>query len=305
MKLIHSSASGIVAVLLWATTVPVFKSIIENCDARAGVGVAFLGGGVLGLICMGKTLPSIFLHSKKHWCVQAFFFVVYEILLTVAIELTVNNQQAVEISILNYLFSVWILIFAVMMLRKTWDWRLPLGSILAIIGIGCATAADTQGGLMFAGLINNPIPYILALAASIFWALYSVRSGKHNNPLAAPLAAPLMCITGLVFILWSWATGNFVLNDVITWEILAMVIVTGVAYVLWEISLVHGNVIIVAAASYFTPILAVLFSWFYLDDVVLRWTLILGAALVIAGAFLCNAGVGTRKSDISHASHGE
>lgn len=62
-------------------------------------------------------------------------------------------------------------------------------------------------------------------------------------------------------------------------------IVTYVAYGLWDRAMRTGNVVLVAAASYLTPLLSTLLSCLYLA-VVPAASLWVGCRLLVAGSFL-------------------
>jgi drug/metabolite transporter (DMT)-like permease len=68
------------------------------------------------------------------------------------------------------------------------------------------------------------------------------------------------------------------------------VFVTFLAYVFWDHAMRRGNMILVAALSYFTPLLSTLFSAAYLG-VVPGPAIWLACALVIGGALVCRAAV--------------
>jgi drug/metabolite transporter (DMT)-like permease len=73
-------------------------------------------------------------------------------------------------------------------------------------------------------------------------------------------------------------------------EFVYIAVGSNLAYVLWELAVRRGDIILVASFSYFTPLFSTLISTFYLgiSPGVRLW---LGCGLVIAGAVLCRFAV--------------
>ena len=65
---------------------------------------------------------------------------------------------------------------------------------------------------------------------------------------------------------------------------------TVLAYVFWDYSMRRGNIVLVAAFSYFTPLLSTIVSWRYLATTP-GVTLWIACVLVIAGAVICKYSV--------------
>jgi len=66
--------------------------------------------------------------------------------------------------------------------------------------------------------------------------------------------------------------------------------VTGAAYIFWDHAMRRGDMVLVAALSYLTPLLSTLFSAVYLG-VVPAPAIWVACALVIAGAVTCRLAV--------------
>jgi drug/metabolite transporter (DMT)-like permease len=58
-----------------------------------------------------------------------------------------------------------------------------------------------------------------------------------------------------------------------------------VAYILWDMAMRKGDMVFVAACSYFTPFFSTLFSCFYLK-IIATTVLWIGCGLIIAGSLL-------------------
>ncbi|MBP6562091.1 MAG: EamA family transporter, partial [Neisseriaceae bacterium] len=60
----------------------------------------------------------------------------------------------------------------------------------------------------------------------------------------------------------------------------------GSAYGLWNVGILHGNMTLLATASYFTPVLSTLFAALVLRQP-LSWGFWQGVCMVTLGALLC------------------
>jgi drug/metabolite transporter (DMT)-like permease len=101
-------------------------------------------------------------------------------------------------------------------------------------------------------------------------------------------------VTGLVFLLLFWVNAE---SWSWTWraglEVTFMGLATALAYILWDLAMRKGDIVLVAACSYFTPLLSTLLSCLYLQ-VTAGGNLWLGCLLIIAGSLLSWVAVSDR-----------
>ena len=158
----------------------------------------------------------------------------------------------------------------------------PAGIVMILSGDKGFSLAEFAG--RFA---QNPISYIFALTAAVTWAGYSSMTrawGGTNNP------------TTIIFLIDTAIFGVFWLLGIGSAPVAAsahglMSVVfggfaVGMAYVAWTLGMSRGSITILAAASYFTPVLSCLFATFWIDAQLDSgfWS---GVALVVAGSLLC------------------
>jgi drug/metabolite transporter (DMT)-like permease len=114
-------------------------------------------------------------------------------------------------------------------------------------------------------LQGNPAAYALALAAAIAWALYSNLARRWSAPESGGAVELFLPATGLVLLAL-----RFVVSEPTDWtfrsvgEASALAAMTGLAYVLWDVAMRKGNLLLVVACSYFTPLLSSVVSCVYL-----------------------------------------
>ena len=200
-----------------------------------------------------------------------------------------GGAQTMEVGMVNYLWPSLTILFAVLFNKVRTRWWLYPGLVVAFSGIVMILSGDKGFSLAeFAGrFAQNPISYIFALTAAVTWAGYSSMTrawGGTNNP------------TTIIFLIDTAIFGVFWLLGIGSAPVAAsahglMSVVfggfaVGMAYVAWTLGMSRGSITILAAASYFTPVLSCLFATFWIDAQLDSgfWS---GVALVVAGSLLC------------------
>jgi drug/metabolite transporter (DMT)-like permease len=205
-----------------------------------------------------------------------------------AIGWAANRQQVLEIGLLNYLWPALTLVFSLAILRKKATWVLVPGTLLALAGIFLVL---TQGARVswasFAGnLAGNPIAYALALSAAVSWALYSNLTRRWAGQQEEGAVALFLPVTALAFIVMAC-----VFDEPREWsprcavEIAFLGFATYLGYILWDNAMRRGNVVMVAAGSYLTPLCSTIVCCLYLS-VTPGPQLWMGCAVLILGSFL-------------------
>jgi drug/metabolite transporter (DMT)-like permease len=284
---------GILAILFWGTTIAFSRSLTEQLGPLTAASWIYMLSGVWGCIYLinkpggiKKTfqLPILYLIG----CGALFIF--YMVCLYLAVGLAFSREQVIELSIVNYLWPGFTLIFSLPILHKKGKIMLIPGIVIAFAGFYLATM---QSGMfsweVFKGNFQvSYLPYLLAFLAAITWGLYSNlvrRWAGHSEGGAVPL---FLLVTGLVL-----TTIRFLFPEESYWtprvivELLYMsVFPTFLAYTFWDRAMRKGKIILVVSLSYFTPLLSIVISSLYLR-VVIKPTLWIACGLVIAGAVIC------------------
>ena len=200
-----------------------------------------------------------------------------------------GGAQTMEVGMVNYLWPSLTILFAVLFNKVRTRWWLYPGLVVAFAGIVMILSGDKGFSLAeFAGrFAQNPISYIFALTAAVTWAGYSSMTrawGGTSNP------------TTIIFLIDTAIFGLFWLLGIGSVPVAAsahglMSVVfggfaVGMAYAAWTLGMSRGSITILAAASYFTPVLSCLFATFWIDAQLDSgfWS---GVALVVAGSLLC------------------
>lgn len=189
----------------------------------------------------------------------------------------------------NYLWPSLTILFAVLFngVRTRW-WFYP-GLLVAFGGIIVILSGDKGFSLteFVARFAENPVSYLLALVAAVTWAGYSSMTRAWGNGINP--STIIFAVDTLVFlVLWFLDIGSqpVAASAHGLMSVIFGGIAVGMAYVVWTLGMSKGNITVLAAASYFTPVLSCVFATFWIGAELNSsfWT---GVVLVVAGSLLC------------------
>lgn len=277
---------GIAAILLWSMSVALTRSLSEVLGPFGAGAAIYSVSGLLVLLVTG--LPKIREQRAAYLLGCGSLFVIYMVCFALAIGMAASRQQTLEIGLINYLWPSLTLLFALPLLKISARWWLWPGIILAFCGVVWVVSG---GSLNLTDFINNvsanPLAYLLAAIAAIAWALYSnlVRvycRGKGVLPLFLFVTA--LCLWIMTPIFSRLPTEMIPMSALL--ELLLMGSTTAIAYLCWDTAMRKGNVTLVAALSYFTPLFSILIAslWLNAQPNSAFWP---GVGLVVIGSLLC------------------
>jgi drug/metabolite transporter (DMT)-like permease len=285
---------GIIAILLWSTTVALIRSITLKINAiQAGVFTFALGGIVCVLyVLLYKSFDSITNQPPQYLLICGFLFVIYAVALFVAIDRAQNTQQAMELGLINYLWPILTVVLSLVILKQSVTVFLVPGIIISVFGIFIVVTQNSSFNVksFFQNIKKNIVAYSSALIAAIVWAIYSNLVHLLGNAKAESAVFIFIPITGLFFILITLVSGKYrqlykSLGTRTIIEIIVLSVTTVFAYILWDVSMRNTNVTSVAIFSYFTPFLSTLVVGIYLKEKIKR-KLWFGCFLIVFGSLM-------------------
>ena len=265
------TAGGFMSILLWSTTVAFARSLSEQVGPVTAAAAVY---SVSGIAAIFSLLPS---RRKRRHILQlprqylvgcGSLFVIYMLVLFLAIGWAENRQQVLEVGLVNYLWPALTLVLSLVLLGKKASWLLLPGTVLALAGVflvvthGAAVSWRSFG----LNLSNNPGAYGLALTAAVSWAMYSNLTRKWAGGQTEGAVVVFLPVTAAVLLLICCF-----LDEPRQWnhrslaEVLFLGLATYGAYTLWDNAMRKGDVVMIAAASYLTPLLSTVVSCLYLD----------------------------------------
>jgi len=295
--------SGLLAILLWSTTIALVRSLSEQVGQLAAAASVHL---LAGLFCIGRLLAAgairkqIETLSKNTLFGCGALFVSYMLTFYMAIGLATNREQVLEIGLINYLWCTFTIIFSLLILKRKPRLLLVPGTLLALSGV---VLVMSQGEAISwssfaANVSSNPLAYALALLAALIWALYSNLTRHWASPGGINGVLLFIPATGLLLLPLS-----LVIDEQGVWtakaaiEVACLGLATAMAYLFWDVAMRKGDLLFVAACSYFTPFLSTLLSCLYLQ-VAPDSSLWVGCVFIMAGAALSRRGVTSEPSTL-------
>ena len=278
---------GLVAVLLWGAVVGSIRGLSEQLGPVGGAALMYSLASALLLATVGLGRVREFPRRYLVW--GSVLFVSYELCLSLSIGYADNARQAIEVGMVNYLWPSFTLLAAIVFNRQRANALIVPGFVLCLLGI--AWVLGGEKGLDLPGMVQNvrlnPLSYGLAFAGALIWAAYCtvtarIAGGKNGVALFFMLTALALWVKYLFFadegaMRWSLQAALY----------LAMAAAAmGFGYAAWNVGILHGNMTILAGASYFTPALSAALAGLLLQTP-LPWSFWQGASMVCAGSILC------------------
>lgn len=280
------NAAGILAILLWSATVSLFRSIGEALGPVGGPAVIFTLGGVLVVLFTG--IPAIRSMDRRYLLVGGLLFVAYEISLALSIGYAHDRSQAMEVGMINYLWPSLTMLFAVLLRQQSASiLLLAPGIALAFLGIVFVMKGDDAFSVarLAENFADNPHAYALAFLAAFLWAAYSVFSRRYGNGKSA-VGFFLLATAGVLWLRYFQGDQPPMRVSLqAAAEVMVLGTFTATAYSAWNYGIQRGSIGLLAALSYFTPVLSSCLASAWLG-VTPSWTFWLGVAMVTAGSLM-------------------
>lgn len=264
MSSIRATLCGLCAILIWSMLIALMRSVTEVFGATLGAALVYSLGALLLFLRQG--IPDLKTLSKPYLFIGGFFFVAYELLFSQSIGLAHDSQQTLEVGLVNYLWPCLIVLFSLIILKQKARFYLYPGLLFSFSGIvWCVSGGAFDLALFMEHVSSNPIPYLLAFIAAIFWGLYCNVARLFTQ--SSNIVHIFFLVIAIVLWLRSFVSGEpfpsvppqAFLNVLIT------AICFGSSYTLWEVGIQHGNILFLATVSYFTPIFSTLFTCLWLS----------------------------------------
>ena len=280
---------GFSAILQWSSIVGLLKKVSANIGADLAVLFMYSLSAVL-LFALFR-IPNLKQIPRKYLFGATALFVVYEICFSYAIALAQNAQQAIEISLVNYLWPSMTILMLILFKELNFNKWVILGLGISLAGVFYIQTGN--GAIDLATVIShmqsNPLSYGLAFVGASLWSLYCVMTKKYSqghNPISLFIATSLVLWLKML-VLHPEQFVHIVQIDATTLMYMLMVsTVTGLGYAAWNIGINRGNITMLVTLSYFSPIFSSIMSMWILQTPLSK-TFWLGAIMVTLGSFVC------------------
>ncbi len=285
-KTTRATLIGLLAVLLWSSIVGLIRSVSASFGAAGGAALIYTVASILLLLTVGPSKVRAFPRAYLAW--GSLLFVAYEMCLALSIGYANTNRQAIEVGMVNYLWPAFTMVFAIVFNGQRTSWLIAPGLALAIGGVCWVLGGDAglDAAAMASNVRDNPLSYGLAFAGALIWASYCTVTARIAN--GSNGVTWFFMLTALAL----WVKYLVVDGPALRFEAQAVVhlllaaAAMGFGYAAWNVGILHGNVTILAGASYFIPVFSAALAALLLDTP-LSFPFWQGAAVVCAGSILC------------------
>lgn len=291
---LQGTLAGLVPCVIWSCAVLAMNQLGARFNPlwAAGLELGIAGALLAGCAWVRGDLPRIALHTPRCHIICGTFWLLNLTLSWLAFGLVQTSGELLVAGFLNYLWPSLTLVLAIPILHKKPTWVLVPGLLAVLLGltlgkIATAPESATHQALMH---MNGPA-YSLAILCAIAWALYSNFSRKLSNPHGASAVPLYMLVTSSILLTASSLTETPTSPTLPDWALLiTWSVATALAYLLWDVGMRFGNVVTISTTSMFIPLASTIITA-ALSGHGISTSLIIAAALVVAGSSLCRQGV--------------
>ncbi|EEW05019.1 aromatic amino acid DMT transporter YddG [Vibrio mimicus] len=277
---------GIAAILLWGSLMALTRRVAEEFSPIGGAALIYTVSTLFLLFTMG--VPRLKAGSARYVIIGGALFVSYEICLALALGMANDRLQAIEMSVINYLWPALTVLIAVLLSKRSVSFWVYPSVGLAFLGVAWTIVAEQgiSAADLMARIATNPTVYSMAFIGAFIWAIYC----NVTQRLAQGQNAIVLFFAATASVLWL----QYALSDEpalsFTWSNTSTLLLTGVVmgsgYALWNVAILRGNMLLLATLSYFTPVISTLFSSLILG-VVLGLSFWQGVVMVTLGSLIC------------------
>lgn len=255
----HATLAGFGAVLIWASLASL-TALTRALPPFQLLAMSFMVAGMVGLVWLiakGGAGRSLLQASPAAWLLGVCGLFGYHFLYFLAL----RRAPAVEANLINYLWPLLIVLFSALLPKEGGKaaglrWWHVCGAALGLAGTAVIVLAK-PGTALGSG---DAIGYGLALAAALVWSSYSVLSRRFAQVSTGMVAAfclatavlAALCHIGLETTRWPEGAAQW-----------AAVVALGLgpvggAFYLWDHGVKHGDLALLGALAYMTPLLSTL-----------------------------------------------
>jgi drug/metabolite transporter (DMT)-like permease len=273
---------GFSAILLWSLLAALTVATVPVPPFQLAAMTFAIGAlaGMIGWIRQGGALRAL-RQPAAAWAVGVSGLFGYHALYFLSLRLA----PPAEAGLINYLWPLLIVVFSAFLPGEKLRWYHLAGALLGLAG----TVTLFAGGKS-SGFVLDYLPgFAAAFVAAFVWAAYSVMSRRLARVPTASVAG-FCAVTAILAALFHFIFEETIWPDRLTqWVAIAALGLgpVGLAFYAWDVGMKRGDIRVVGAASYATPLLStgLLVALGYAQ----ASTSLVVAALLIAGGGLLAA----------------
>lgn len=165
-----------------------------------------------------------------------------------------KNAPPIQVDLINYLWPILVVVFSGFLPNEKFSLRAVLSAFIGLMGIYILL---TNGHGLNAFHFEYIKGYLLALAASIIWASYTLLSRfYHNTP--REMIGMYFGIGAIISVGLHCFHESTVVPNMKQWILIAVMsfLVSGISYFMWDYGVKKGNIKLLGILTYGNPIIS-------------------------------------------------
>lgn len=305
------SLIGTIAVLIWSSNSYVFRQMTNNFGTFFGTGLAYVAGGIIGLIAYvcehmelrDKTItltPLIMTPLNKTTTMMYSLFITNMLFSAMTFSLPPTGDVLLQSIIINFFWTVLTNIFLVTLLNYKIKSKAGFyfGVLAAIAGIVIACIGFDFSRINFITYFPQYYYcYVFAIISALTWSYYSIYLNKYGHFIKNDHGPISIFITGIICIIISviisvcnpsfnnYNNIQFTFKDIGCF-LYESIVTFYLSYCCWNIGYKKGNPQILANFSLLAPVLSIIFtSLFY--GLNLLGNVVYGSIILVIAIIFC------------------
>lgn len=271
---------GLTAIVMWSL-LAVLTMATGRIPAFQLAAMTFAVGGVVGCASVALRAGSMraLWQPWVAWAVGVGGLFGYHALYFLALRLA----PPAEAGLLNYLWPLLIVVFSALLPGERLARHHVVGALLGLAGTALLFVGNT--GVQYA--VAQIPGFVAAFVAAFVWAAYSVLS-RRLKAVPTDAVAGFCLATAVLAALFHLAIESTVWPEtVLQWGAILLLGLgpVGAAFYAWDIGMKHGDIRVLGAASYATPLLSTAFL-IVAGFAQATATIALAAALIAGGGLI-------------------
>lgn len=268
-----------VSIILWATSATVIKLLVTDLTSiQVLAGANFFASlSLLILNIAQKKVTIIKTYKTKDYFNFAILGFLGIFLYYAMLNESINLLPAQEAFVINYLWPIMIMIFAVLILKEKFSIFKLIALIVSFIGV----IVIASRGNIFAMQFSNMIGVLMAVIAATSYGLFSVLVKKRNYD-----TSTLMLFCYITSFIISIIYLGFHIPSLNIYQILGFIwlgaFTQGIPYTTWALALKTGDTSKVSNLAFMTPIISTIFTVIFLKEQ-LHLYLLIGFIFILIG----------------------
>ncbi len=243
---------------------------------------------LFGYLIFSKKLHLVYKYSKKDYAYMSFLGFLGTFLYYIFLYGAFSLAKAQEVFVINYLWPVLVVVFAVFILKEPLDLIKIFSIFISFSGIVVIATKGSISSFEFGSIRGD----LLAFLGASSFALFSVlgKGSRYDESISVFVYFLFSFLLSLVFLPFSHITK--IDMGIIFWLFVNGMIVNGISYLFWFNALKLGKTHVVSNSVYLTPFVSLLFIWFFLNEKIQTYSvfalvlIMSGITLQLAGSYL-------------------